>query len=116
MPMNNDHFHTRDESAVIVEGIENLKQQLGAALGENKKLKQRNDELETENENLKCELGLWRDGNIIREETLDEINSISRALYRLRIGFALHSGRVNSGKMIIAYWKTKYDKLRKEAK
>ena len=56
MAMNNDHFHTHDKSAVVVEGIANLKQQLGAALGENKKLKQRNDELEAENARLKKEL------------------------------------------------------------
>lgn len=30
---------------------------------------------------------------------------LRRALCRLRAGFALHFGRVNSGKKIVAYWK-----------
>lgn len=55
MAMNSDHFHTRDKHAAVVDGIANLKQQLGSALGENKKLKQRNDELEAENARLKKE-------------------------------------------------------------
>lgn len=53
MPMNNDHFHTHDNSAIIAEGIENLKQQLGASIGENQKLKQRIDELEGDNKDLR---------------------------------------------------------------
>lgn len=53
MAMNKDHFHTHDNSAIIAEGIENLKQQLGASIGENKKLKQRIDELEGDNKDLR---------------------------------------------------------------
>lgn len=63
------------------------------------------EELKAANGRLECELDLWRDGNIIREETLNEINTANRALCRLRVGFALHFGRVNSGKKIVAYWR-----------
>ena len=40
--------------------------------------------LKAENERLKTELDLWRDGNIIREETLNEIESTKRALWLVR--------------------------------
>lgn len=45
-------------------------------------------ELKAENERLKCELDLWRDGNIIREETLNEINATRRALFLARTEWA----------------------------
>lgn len=37
---------------------------------------------------------------------------LRRALCRLRIGFAKHFGRVNSGKNIVAYWKAKVDEFK----
>lgn len=37
-----------------------------------------------------------------------------RALCRLRIGFAKHFGRVNSGKTIVAYWKAKADEFKED--
>lgn len=45
--------------------------------------------LKAENERLKTELDLWRDGNIIREETLNEIESTKRTMWLARARTAI---------------------------
>ena len=47
-----------------------------------------------------------------RHQDDKKIRMLYRALCRLRIGFAKHFGRVNSGKKIVAYWKAKADKFK----
>ena len=65
MTIQSHHFHTHDkftQAGQILEGVATLKQQLGAALDENEKLKQRIAELEEATRWRKCSEVLPEDG------------------------------------------------------
>ena len=52
------------------------------------------DKLKAENDRMKCELDLWRDGNIIREETLNEIESLKASHYAESVDAGMRERRL----------------------
>lgn len=90
-------LHWDNSEALInaAEKTKSLEEELAKARDEIKSLKAELKKKGAANMRLECEKrDLWL-----------RFVQLRRALCRLRIGFALHFGRVNSGKKIIDYWK-----------
>ena len=68
-------------------------------------------ELKAENYRMKCELDLWRDGNIIREETLNEIESLKASNYAEMVDAGMENRRLKRALWLLRAYSAYMNKL-----